>query len=85
MNTISPFYQNSDKCITIYILKTNIADKTSINTIKLLLNSNPNIIKWSLDLEDIDKVLKVESTNKMSEEELIEQIKSRGIFCEVLD
>ena len=71
---ISPFYHNRKKLVRIHILKTNIETKQAVNTLKLLFNTHPGIIKWSLDLEDIDTVLRVESSKNISKEKLIESI-----------
>ncbi|WP_299550322.1 hypothetical protein [Seonamhaeicola sp.] len=81
---ISPFYQSRKKGVKIHILKTNIETKLAINTIKLLFNAHPGIYKWSVDLEDIDKVLRVETNHMLSKEDIIDQVKARGIYCEEL-
>ncbi len=81
---ISPFYQTRKRDVDIHILKTNINNKLRVNTIKLLFNAHPDIIKWSIDLEDIDKVLRIETTKTLSKDDLIEQIKARGFQCEEL-
>ena len=69
---ISPFYHNRKKVVRIHILKTNIETKLAVNTLKLLFNTHPDIIKWSLDLEDIDNVLRVESSKNISKEDIID-------------
>lgn len=82
---ISPFYHNRKKLVRIHILKTNIETKQAVNTLKLLFNTHPGIIKWSLDLEDIDNVLRVESSKNISKEDIIDEVKSKGIYCEELE
>ncbi|MFY0714063.1 hypothetical protein J1D01_10330 [Seonamhaeicola sp. NFXS20] len=81
---ISPFYHNRKKNIRIHILKTDINTKVAINTIKLLFKSHPGIIKWSVDLEDIDKVLRVETNQTLDKNDIIEQVSAKGIYCEEL-
>ncbi|WP_353779251.1 hypothetical protein [Winogradskyella sp. 3972H.M.0a.05] len=81
---ISPSYSNHAKELKIQIFKTNIKAESDLNTLKPLLDSISYIIKWSIDLEDIDKVLKIESHESLSEEDIINLVKSRGYYCEEL-
>lgn len=81
---ISPFYQSRKRDIEIHILKTNIKTKLAVNTIKLLFNAHPDVVKWSIDLEDVDKVLRIETNKTLQQKDIIEQVKSRGFYCEEL-
>ncbi|MBV7267969.1 hypothetical protein [Winogradskyella luteola] len=82
---ISPFYKSQKNGFKIQIFKTNIKTKLELNSIKVLLNSNSSILNWSIDLEDIDKVLRVESQKNLSEKDVINLIKSGGFHCEELN
>lgn len=82
---ISPFYQSHKRVIKIHIFKTNIETKIDLSIIKQIFNSNLNIIKWSIDLEDIDKVLRVESFENLNEKDIITLVKSRKFYIEELD
>ena len=82
---ISPFYRSHKNALKIHVFKTNIKTKQELFIIKQLLNSNLNIIRWSIDLEDIDKVLRIESYRDLNEEEVISMVKFRGFYYEVLD
>jgi tRNA G26 N,N-dimethylase Trm1 len=66
------------------ILRTNIKNKKKVKRIKPILNKHPQIISWSVDTEDIDKVLRIESTNQLFENEVIELIENNGFQCEDL-
>lgn len=81
---ISPFYQNRRTDVKIHIFKTNIETKLAVNTLKLLFNSHPGIYSWSIDLEDVDKVLRVETNNTLYQEDIIEQVTARGFYCNEL-
>lgn len=81
---ISPFYHKRKRNISIHILKTNINNKTAINTLKLLFNTHPDVIKWSVDLEDVDKVLRVETTKNLTGDAIIKDVIARGFYCEPL-
>ena len=47
----------------VLILKTNIRYKKQLKTVAPLLDSKDNISRWNIDLNDIDKVLRIESSN----------------------
>ncbi|MBL1280138.1 MAG: hypothetical protein COA33_007695 [Fluviicola sp.] len=50
---------------------------------KPLLNSNQYISDWSIDIEDIDNVLRIISV-ELLENEIIQIIKNKGFICEAL-
>lgn len=69
----------------ILILRTNIDKKKKIKMIKPIFNHHPNIIDWSIDIEDIDKVLRIETNGNISENDISEVLKTVGLFAENLD
>ncbi|MFY0629198.1 MAG: hypothetical protein JXR05_02385 [Flavobacteriaceae bacterium] len=68
----------------LFILRTNIKTSNSVKKIESLLNSHPFIIKWSIDIEDIDNVLRVEASSGLSETGLKKIIKREGFYCQDL-
>ncbi len=82
---ISPFYKNRRNVIKIHIFKTNIKSKLDLDMLQLLFSSNRNIFRWSVDLEDIDKVLRIESNENLNEEEIINQLNLIGFSCKELE
>lgn len=68
----------------LFILKTNIRTERQLRKIKPVLQQNNDITRWSIDLEDVDKVLKVETKMDSQEVEMIELLRSKGINCEEL-
>jgi hypothetical protein len=81
---INSFHQNQTKALKIQIFKTNVQTKSELHVLEPLFNSNSHILKWTIDLEDIDKVLKVESHDNLSETDIINLLKSGGFYCEEL-
>lgn len=69
----------------ILVLRTNINKKRTIKKIKLVLNDHPYIIDWSIDTEDIDKVLRVKANREVNENDISTILKSIGIYGEDLD
>jgi hypothetical protein len=68
---------------TILIFATNLKterDKTIITTV---LNNNPEIEQWSIDLEDIDSVLRIVSTT-LNAKKIIQIIKEQDFKCSEL-
>ena len=67
----------------VYVFKTDINSASLIESVKPLLNSYQYITDWSIDMEDIDNVLRVVSV-ELLENEIIQIIKSKGFICEAL-
>ena len=70
--------------MNLLILKTNINSEGHLNEISPHLSSHPSIAKWTVDLEDCDKVLRVE-TSHLSESGLIELLSQLGFVACDLD
>ena len=67
----------------VYVFKTDIDSTSLIESVKPLINSYQYISDWSIDIEDIDNVLRVIS-DELLENEIIQIIKSKGFICEAL-
>lgn len=68
----------------IHILKTDIRTKRNVKTLASFLTDS-SIERWSVDMHDIDKVLKIVTKEDTDEKYFIELIQSQGFFCETLD
>ncbi|WP_188112077.1 hypothetical protein [Aquimarina sp. RZ0] len=51
---------------------------------KPILNNHSDILKWSIDLEDIDNVLRIEATNTVTEDTIIKLIRMHGFYIKTL-
>lgn len=69
--------------VHVFVFKTNIRYKRDITAIASSLNK-PSIIKWNVDREDIDKILRVESIENNANE-IINIIQLTGYCCEELN
>ena len=67
------------------ILKTDIESQEKVDMIRPLFYQNPIIYAWSVDLHDIDKVLRVEASDDLRQEDLIFLIQKYGFYCEELE
>ncbi len=67
----------------ILILKTNIRNRRHVKAVAPLLDARENISRWNIDLNDIDKVLRIEST-EIEITEVVQLIQEAGFYCEEL-
>jgi len=70
--------------MNILIFRTNIKTKKKVKAVKPLFNHHPVITAWSIDIEDIDNVLRIEAQDGLTEKDIIYLIKTHGFHCEVL-
>ena len=69
--------------MNILIFKTNIRLKKDVGIIKPLLSACEYIVKWNVDIQDNDKILRIESKlNNPST--IITTINKAGYHCEEL-
>ena len=74
-------YYNS---VRLHILRTDIKTKKKVKEIKPVLNNHPFILNWTVDLEDVDNVLRIESMSDLYEKDVIGLVRENGFFCESL-
>ena len=70
--------------MVVLIFQTDIKSKGKVKSIKPILNRHSDIIKWSVDLEDIDNILRIEATTELKEKEVIDIIKEKGFYIQPL-
>ena len=66
------------------ILKTNIESEAMVRTVACALNNHEAIDRWHIDTEDVDNVLKVESTMNLDESDISHLIRPYGFTGEEL-
>jgi len=69
--------------MNILIFKTNIKYKKDLHNITQVMNNIPSVAFWNVDREDIDKVLRIESTDNDTEA-IRNKIQYAGYLCEEL-
>ena len=67
----------------VLVLKTNIRYKKQLKEVEPLLNNQDSILRWNIDLQDRDKVLRIEST-ALPINDVIQLIQNAGFHCEEL-
>lgn len=66
------------------IFQTDIRSKKKIESLKPIFNNHSDIIEWSIDLEDIDNVLRIEASTNSLEDDIINLVKTKGFYIKVL-
>lgn len=67
----------------ILVFKTSIYTQRDIEKIAGVLDQNPYIRRWNVDHEDVDHILRIETTF-YNPAKIIELISRAGFFCEEL-
>lgn len=65
----------------VLIFRANVNTPKAIKKLALLLNRHLFISKWNFDLEDCDKILRIEASAEISEA-IIKILRSKGFDCE---
>lgn len=68
----------------VHVFKTNISSDADVLKVKPLLDSIPNINAWSIDVEDIDCVLRIVAAD-IIKEKIINDINQLGFDCSELE
>lgn len=69
---------------SILVFKTNIQSPDDLNLLKPLLDDHPHIVRWNVDMEDIDCVLRIVSA-RLTEADVINLITPAGYACSELE
>lgn len=67
------------------ILKTDIKTKKRVKTVSPVFDRITAIDRWTIDLEDVDKVLRIEAKDFLKEEDIVKLMDSYGVWCEELE
>ncbi len=68
----------------IFIYKTNVSTPVHVRQVKLLFERMVSIKQWTFDLEDCDKILRIEAIG-LQPETVALLLEEAGIFCEPLE
>ncbi len=68
----------------VYVYKTNIDNLELAQKLSLLFDQRKEIIQWTVDTEDCDKVLRIVSKDQTSEKLYKELVQRSGFFCDEL-
>ncbi len=69
----------------IEVFKTNVNNKTQAERVMHLLQSGFSEAKINFDLDDCDKILRVEGIKELNTQHIINDLKRLGFKCEILN
>ncbi len=67
----------------IYVFKTSVLVENDVQSLKPHLDELPQT-QWNFDLEDCDKILRIDSSTEISEAIIVNILHVNGFDCEVL-
>ncbi len=65
----------------LFIFKTDINTQQKVASMNDVFAHDTNILDVSIDLEDVDNVLRVETTDSIEEIDLVSRVHSKGFSC----
>ena len=68
----------------LFILKTDIKAQWQVNKLKPVFQKYEHIARWTVDMDDIDRVLKLETNVDAEQQDMIKLVQDQGIYCEEL-
>ncbi|WP_420573698.1 hypothetical protein [Kordia sp.] len=68
----------------ILIFQTDIKSEEKIASIEPVFNNHDDILNWSIDLEDIDNVLRIEANSTLTEKAVIDIVKQHYFTIKTL-
>jgi len=70
--------------MNVIVLKTNVDNEQKLRVVNSLLNDFREIKRWSVDQEDVDRVLRIEARESLSKSAIAKVLNSKGLICEEL-
>ena len=67
----------------ILVFRTDLQNRKSVHAVTPHLERIEGIMRWNVDLQDVDKVLRVESVSA-SAQTIAQSLNSAGYYCEEL-
>jgi hypothetical protein len=64
----------------VWIFKTSVSTETQVEALASDLDISIGNVKWNFDLQDCDRILRIEA-NRLNSEKVISILQSRGYEC----
>ncbi len=75
---------SEEKMDNVFIFKTNVNSNYDVTIVNSILSKFPQVKRSTIDLRDVDKVLRVEYGNNIEMELIVNKINQLGYYCEEL-
>jgi hypothetical protein len=79
----SQINQSKPSCMEILVFKTDVRSRKRVTALAPHLQRMKGIIKWNVDLQDVDKVLRIEC-NSIAPAVIENSLQQAGYYCEEL-
>ncbi|WP_299228658.1 hypothetical protein [uncultured Psychroserpens sp.] len=66
------------------LFQTNIETTQKVKLLSPILNNHSEVLKWNVDTEDIDNVLRIEATKNLKEDDVMELVRILGFDISIL-
>lgn len=83
LNNMIHSHSSTRTILQILVFKTNLRFKKDVRQMGTVLDREPGVLRWNVDIGDIDKVLRIETT-RLSVQEVIALVTGAGYCCEEL-
>ena len=70
--------------MSVLIFKTNIKSRRKARMFGAIFRRHPFIYTWSIDFEDRDRVLRIESSEEIKSYDVVRLVTNHGFICEDL-
>jgi cell fate (sporulation/competence/biofilm development) regulator YmcA (YheA/YmcA/DUF963 family) len=67
----------------ILVFQTKVANATELSRLAEILDTSPAIQRWTLDQQDVDKVLRVIS-EELQPDDIVHLLNGHGLYCREL-
>jgi hypothetical protein len=68
----------------ILIFKTNLNSQHKLQDVHLLIHTLPGVHRWNVDMQDVDNVLRIESS-ALSPRVVESRLRGAGYYCEEME
>jgi hypothetical protein len=69
--------------VEVLVFKTNLNSPADVNRVAVELKAAAHVLRWNVDLEDVDRVLRIE-TSAPEPHEIVNVLAAAGYECEEL-
>jgi len=83
LNPLKKGWNNTKNEAMVYVFKTSVKTKKEVKHLTPELNGLLPNIKWNFDLEDCEKIFRVETSNEIKDL-VVYFLKGKNYFCEEL-
>ncbi len=70
--------------MNLLIFETNVTSRKRLRALKPVLGKLSEVLDWTVDIEDIDHVLRIEATPNLTEADVIKVVRRHGFYIDIM-